>query len=150
MRKMYFAYGANTNMEGMMFRCPSARPEGRAVLQGHKLIFRHVADVVLCKDSEVPGALWSITDECERSLDRFEGFPRPYVKKQVTVVLKGRLKDTKVKAMVYVMNTGRAEESPSLGYFQTILEGYGDFGWEEKAEFLFKSAYGAERWDKYE
>ena len=40
MSKYYFAYGSNLDKQAMRFRCTSATPVGRGVLEGYKLVFR--------------------------------------------------------------------------------------------------------------
>ena len=83
MTKLYFAYGANTDMDSMGMRCPKAKPVGRGTLWDYMLVFRRVADIIRNNDHVVQGGLWEITPECEASLDRFEGFPNFYTKREV-------------------------------------------------------------------
>ena len=79
--KYYFAYGSNMNHEHMKMRCPKSKYLGPFELPGYKLVFRSVADVQQSKGDSVLGALFEITDECERSLDRYEGYPNLYTKR---------------------------------------------------------------------
>ena len=120
MTKLYFAYGANTNIEGMAFRCPNAKRVGSIVLPDYKLVFRGVADIEIEYGAEVHGVVWEITDECEKSLDRFEGYPHLYGKSSFPVKLEdGTIDDV----MFYKMNrTGYG--LPTEGYYLTIKEGY--------------------------
>lgn len=126
MSKLYLAYGANTNFDSMKHRCPAARYICNITLNHHQLVFRGVADVVPNRGSKVECALWLITEECEESLDRFEGFPTLYVKRYVTTHVKGR----KHRVMLYVMRGQRALEQaqPSAGYERTLRDGYRDCG----------------------
>lgn len=125
MKKFYFAYGANTHKEHMASRCPAARPVGKIKLFGHRLAFRGVADVVREQGATVHGALWEITAECERALDRFEGYPRLYVKRIVRSKVRGQLVDV----MFYVMREkGDRFSVPPRSYERTLREGYGHFG----------------------
>lgn len=119
----YFAYGANTNLDNMAHRCPNAQPVGRATLDGYRLVFRHVADIVRDDFERIHGALWKITPECERALDRYEGFPNLYVKDHVTVTVGNR----RFRAMVYVMRQEKQLLPPSKGYEELLREGYQDF-----------------------
>ena len=117
--KLYFAYGANLNKEGMGFRCPQARPYSRFVLRGWRLDFAHHATIIPHPGRSVQGALWEITEDCELSLDRFEGYPGYYTKRI--------LEQDGKEFMVYVMNpplTG----SPGEGYLNTIEQGYAEWG----------------------
>ena len=127
-RKVYLAYGSNLNILQMAARCPDARPWGATILQDWRLTFwggygGAVATIVPEKDCIVPVALWSITAEDERALDVYEGFPHLYRKEYLRLKWGGR----HVKAMVYIMNRG-AMGLPGKAYFNTILEGYQDFG----------------------
>ena len=84
---LYFAYGSNINLGQMEYRCPDASVVGPVVLEGWELLFRRggFATIAPKEGETVQGLLWSITPECERSLDRYEGYPRFYDKKMVTV-----------------------------------------------------------------
>jgi len=120
--KYYLAYGMNSNLYGMEQRCPKARSLGKVTLPNHKLAFRTFCDVV-----EVPGetmecALWSITDECEKSLDRLEGYPNFYGKKEVKVNHDGRI----IRAMIYYMKDLHEHRWPSRHYLDMVIEGYED------------------------
>lgn len=116
----YLAYGMNTNLVSMADRCPAARSLGKVVLNNHRLVFRHFCDVEYSQGHNMECALWSITDRCEQSLDRLEGYPDFYLKKEVDVVFNGK----KIKAMVYYMTDRYAHSFPSEYYFQMVLEGY--------------------------
>ncbi len=124
MGKVYFGYGANTSSDAMAFRCPAARPIGTGVLRGYKLAFRGVADIESSNGGIIYGVLWTITPECEASLDDYEGFPHLYEKKSVNVTHEdcGDL-----VAMVYNMGKKTALESPAAGYVELISKGYRDF-----------------------
>jgi gamma-glutamylcyclotransferase (GGCT)/AIG2-like uncharacterized protein YtfP len=116
--KLYFAYGANLNLEGMRFRCPSAHPVSAFSLQDYQLAFSGVATIQPCPGATVPGALWEITEECEDNLDVFEGFPFLYSKIYLT--------QGNQEFMAYVMNDD-PPAGPSRSYFNTIREGYRDW-----------------------
>ena len=124
--KLYLAYGANTNFRSMKERCPAARYVATIPLHHHRLVFRGVADVVPARGARAMCGLWLITPECEESLDRFEGFPRLYVKKYVTTRIEGR----RHRVMLYVMrNPGaRGQALPSAAYEATLRKGYVDCG----------------------
>jgi gamma-glutamylcyclotransferase (GGCT)/AIG2-like uncharacterized protein YtfP len=126
---LYFAYGSNLNIRQMQSRCPAAEPLGKLVLPNTRLVFRGVADVIAEKGIECQGGIWRITDECERALDRYEGFDpeRPdcgmYTKEYVTV---DGLPDGETEIMLYTMNSSGIFP-PSVGYYKCIEEGYWDF-----------------------
>ena len=120
---LYGAYGANLNMRSMEVRCPKAKPILGFNLIGYRLVFNGVADIVKDKSAKVPIGLWKITKECEKSLDRFEGYPFLYNK----IRIKSDIPGAKGKIMLYVMRRKGIAIPPS-SYFKTIEEGYDDFG----------------------
>jgi gamma-glutamylcyclotransferase (GGCT)/AIG2-like uncharacterized protein YtfP len=127
-RRFYLAYGSNLNVRQMQMRCPDAKPMGNTALADYQLLFAGtsgsaVATIVPKAGSSVPAALWLISAEDEKSLDRYEGFPHFYRKEKVKVHFGKR----KLSVMVYVMNEGYSLGSPSTYYFRTILDGYRDF-----------------------
>ena len=121
MNKYYFAYGMNTNLTEMNSRCPNAVSLGRCVLPNFELKFRHHADIDLVPGSEMEGVLWEITPECEKALDRLEGYPHYYNK--INVVL-----DDNTIAMAYIMNKKGKQEPPGLSYEKCLIEGYTSHG----------------------
>ena len=116
---IYVAYGSNLNKAQMAMRCPKAECLGPWTLDGWRLVFRGVADIVqdnaLCHVG-----LWRITDECEQALDRYEGFPTLYRKHYFGP-------DQGEPMMAYIMNSDSVSMPPS-GYLDSIAEGYDDFG----------------------
>ena len=91
--QMYFAYGSNINIGQMACRCPAATPVCPVVLDNYRLAFRGgggVATIIPAEGEKVYGLLWKLTPVCEQALDQYEGYPRLYVKEQVTVAWKGR------------------------------------------------------------
>lgn len=121
---LYFAYGSNINLDQMEYRCPDASVVGPVVLDNYELLFRSsgVATIAPKEGGRVHGLLWSLTPECERSLDRYEGYPRFYKKRTVTV-LDGAGRELAV--MAYVMDERyRSPALPSNSYYNGILEGY--------------------------
>lgn len=126
--RYYFAYGSNCNLEQMAHRCPNATKVGGVTLEGYKLTFngKHsgtgVASIKRKNGSTVYGLLWEITSGCESALDWYEGFPRLYTKKNVTVKTAD---GTAIKAMVYIMTSEFNKPAmPSQGYFNGIRDGF--------------------------
>ncbi|MDP8238614.1 MAG: gamma-glutamylcyclotransferase family protein [Candidatus Hatepunaea meridiana] len=117
---LYFAYGANLDMHGMELRCPGYIPVRRAVLHNYRLMFKSVADIEPAANHIVHGALYEITQEHLRSLDRFEGYPRLYTRKILPVLTD---EDKEFQAIVYLMNNCRQYSSPHRGYLDIILSG---------------------------
>jgi len=121
---LYFAYGMNTNTQGMARRCPGAVAFGHARLLGHRFRFSGPADVQVDHRDYVDGVLWDITDECLKALDTLEGYPYYYGRKWATV----EYAQGEHEALVYYMQPGNRNHPPSSGYFNTVLEGYEEFG----------------------
>ena len=121
---LYFAYGSNINLDQMTYRCPDACVVWPVSLENYELLFRGggFATITPCEGGKVHGLLWSLTPECERSLDRYEGFPRFYDKRMVTV-RDGLGRELSV--MAYIMAERFREPTlPSTAYYNGILEGY--------------------------
>jgi hypothetical protein len=132
--KLYFAYGMNTNKDEMSYRCPSAKPIGRAVLLGYRFGFNSFATIVPDADSQVEGVLWAITDRDERALDILEGYPEFYTKKHVKVQ-----QGMDYIAMTYIMNGRLQNHPPSDGYYTMVSEGYQQFGLSQQQLLKAKS-----------
>lgn len=121
---LYFAYGSNINLDQMELRCPDACVVGPVALENYELLFRRggFATIAPKEGGKVHGLLWSLSPECERSLDRYEGYPRFYDKKMVTV------RDglgRSLSVMAYIMDERFREPMlPSTSYYNGILEGY--------------------------
>ncbi len=135
MTRIYIAYGSNMNIEQMKKRCPNSRRLGVSQIEGYALEFHGckgaVATIVLREDSRVPVVIWEISERDELNLDRYEGFPRLYFKKDFQIFLGKH----KVNAFAYIMSGGYDVGIPSEYYFNTILEGYTDNGIDTKPLF---------------
>ena len=122
--RLYFAYGSNINLDQMSYRCPDACVVGPVSLENYELLFRRggFATIMPCEGGKVHGLLWSLTPECERSLDHYEGYPQFYDKRTVTV-RDGLGRELSV--MAYIMDERFREPMlPSTTYYNGILEGY--------------------------
>lgn len=120
----YFSYGMNTNLGSMAMRCPKARSLGAAVLPHYQFEFKSFATVTPKMDHNVEGVLWEISDECERSLDRLEGYPIYYGKIIVWVEHEGEM----VPCMTYLMYPEEDYNYPSQSYVDMLTEGYTSHG----------------------
>lgn len=129
--QLYFAYGSNLNMPQMQERCPDAVPVSQCRLDGWRLEFRGVADVMKQPDAYVDGALWRVSQRDEDKLDIYEGYPTGYTKEYFNV----KMPDGSVeRAMMYVM-TGGVIHRPSRGYFECIA--YGFWQWDLEPDTLW-------------
>lgn len=140
MKKRYYgAYGSNLNIRQMKMRCPQARIIGTSVIEGSHLLFKgsrtgYYLTVESKENCSVPIAVWEVTQADELSLNRYEGFPTFYYKKEITLPVKG-IKTGKVrnrKVFLYIMHEDRPIGKPSDFYLRTCLEGYKNFGFDNK------------------
>lgn len=121
---IYLAYGSNLNREQMQWRCPNAKSLGKILLPDYRLVFRGVADIIPAKGFHCPVGLWEITDDCEKALDQYEGYPVLYRKEY--------FKNADGKGfMAYVMNRDGLGMPPKP-YYDSIATGYEDFGIDKK------------------
>lgn len=140
---LMWSYGSNLCIDQMRSRCPRAKFKGPLTVYDAALVFRGVADVVLRDGSFVPGGLWAISRECERALDRYEGVSNGvYVKRYFHL----RRNKQVVDVLFYQMTNkyGDGVMPPGQGYFDTIAQGYRDFGLD--LDILEK--YLQESWDR--
>src|ERR1700691_5705835 len=72
---LYFAYGANMDVEAMARRCPRSRPLGVARLMRHRLAIMREGWLTATRDprGRVHGVLWDLALADVSALDRFEG-----------------------------------------------------------------------------
>lgn len=127
--KLYFAYGMNVNPKKMAGLCPDAHVVGPAVLEDYELLFRGntagngLETIARKAGGKVHGVLWGITQECEDSLDSYEGYPNLYDKQQIMV---HDLNGQEFSVMSYVMADDRFPHltRPSSYSYKVIFEGY--------------------------
>lgn len=155
-KRYYIAYGSNLNIRQMRMRCPGARIMGTSEIEGYELLFKGsqtgaYLTIEEKEGSKVPVAVWSVTEADEAALDRYEGFPTFYYKKELTFPIKG-IRSGKVrnrKCFVYIMHEDRKIGVPSLAYIKTCLEGYISFGFDEhylaEAQIKAEEVAGHER-----
>ena len=130
----YFAYGSNLSRKQMSERCPDAQPKFKATLPNYELIFAGrsrkrwnggVASIKPSKGEKVVGAVYEISAECLKSLDRCERYPIIYKHKNVTVFTES---GDSVQAITYVKVKQLDETQPAREYLDIIQQGYKDWG----------------------
>ena len=135
-KRLNIAYGSNLNLKQMGHRCPSAKVYGKGMLSGYRLLFKGAEDSAYLtiekkQGSKVPVIIWGLQPSDERDLDFYEGFPRFYEKQEAQVTLET---GETVLAMVYIMTDKVLERIhlnlPSLGYLETVQEGYEKAGFD--------------------
>ena len=138
-KRYYIAYGSNLNIRQMRMRCPSARIIGISEIPDYELLFKgsktgSYLTIEPKEGSRVPVAAWEVSAEDELALDRYEGFPTFYYKKEILLPIKG-IRSGKIRrrnTFVYIMHEDRVLGVPSNFYMQTCLSGYNSFGFDPK------------------
>lgn len=130
-RKKYLAYGSNLHIRQMAARCPTAKVAGQGMAEGYGLLFcgsrsSAVATIEPQEGGQVPVLIWEIGRQDEINLDRYEGYPNLYIKKDIDVQTEAGTE----KVMAYVMNEGYGAGLPSPYYLDIIREGYEKAGFD--------------------
>ena len=135
--KLYLAYGSNLNIVQMIIRCPDAKFYGTAEIKDYELLFKGsktgaYLTIERRKGSNVPVGVWAVTERDINALDRYEGFPAFYYKKEFRQQIWGRdSEDLGVRdSFAYIMHEDRRIGIPSPVYINTCREGYKDFGFD--------------------
>ena len=147
-KRYYIAYGSNLNIPQMRWRCLSARIIGTAEIPDYRLLFRGSRSgayltIEPYEGGSVPVAAWEVSEEDERALDRYEGFPAFYYKAEMKLPITGiRSKKTRVRTVfVYIMHEDRPLGITSKAYMDVCREGYRAFGFDEsKLSEAFKTS----------
>lgn len=125
----YFAYGSNLNKKQMMARCPDSKPVFTATLPHYKLVFAGwsrqwrggVASIKSFRGDRVRGAIYEVSEQCLRQLDRFES---GYNRFKITVLGED---SEPIEAITYI-KAGQLEETPpSKEYLAVIQQGLRDW-----------------------
>ena len=134
-KRYYIAYGSNLSVEQMRHRTPDAKIVGKAILHGWQLLFRYYATIRENPAYSTPVLVWDISERDEARLDRYEGFPRLYYKKELPVNVKPLSGDPAMDAtaMVYIMTEcERPAVLPTKWYYDVLDAGYTMFGFDKK------------------
>jgi gamma-glutamylcyclotransferase (GGCT)/AIG2-like uncharacterized protein YtfP len=125
----YFAYGSNLNKKQITERCPDSKPVFTATLPNYKLVFAGwsrqwrggVASIKSFRGDRVRGAIYEVSEQCLRQLDRFES---GYNRFKVTVLGED---SEQIEAITYI-KAGQLEETPpSKEYLAVIQQGLRDW-----------------------
>ena len=137
--KYYIAYGSNLSIEQMKVRTPDAVIVGTGMLENWKLLFRRYATIKKCEGFKVPVLVWKISEQDEKNLDIYEGYPKFYTKKELKIAVKSLNGDDlgNLTAMVYIMTkkavkARRNNPLPNPYYYSVLDEGYKAFGFDDK------------------
>ena len=136
-KRYYIAYGSNLNVQQMQIRCPHAKVVGTATLEGWELLFKgsKTGSYLTIEERDggmVPVVVWEVADSDEAALDRYEGFPVFYYKKELRLRCRGIRsgRSRMVKAFVYIMDETRPLGRPTDYYLRVCREGYEQFGFD--------------------
>ncbi len=126
---LYVAYGSNLNKQQMKARCRDAKLYATGTINDYELQFKGMpngsyATIAPKKGGSVPVAVWEISQRDELMLDRYEGYPSHYFKRDIPV----QTDAGEINAMVYIMNLRMGFGLPSPRYYLTVYNGYRDCG----------------------
>ncbi|MFQ5847220.1 MAG: gamma-glutamylcyclotransferase family protein [Candidatus Methylomirabilales bacterium] len=130
---LYFAYGANMERFWFKKRCPGAKFVSTAALRDYDITFvgrspmwgSGTADLKPTPGGVVEGVLWEVGEQDLKALDRYEGVPKDYIRKTVTVESKGK---NSVQASVYFVAQPGSYRPPSRRYMRLLLQGAEEHG----------------------
>jgi gamma-glutamylcyclotransferase (GGCT)/AIG2-like uncharacterized protein YtfP len=133
------AYGSNLSVARMKSRCPGAEVIGTSMLGGYRLLFKKsmtgfYATIEQDANCCVPVVIYRMTAEDEARLDRFEGYPKYYYKREFLLPvwsLKGRRLKKRRECIAYIMHEKRLLGEPTQGYYRLLDEGYEYWGFEK-------------------
>lgn len=126
----YFAYASNLNKKRMQEHCPDSRPAFVAVLPNYRLVFTGwsrewhggKATIISSKGDRVRGAIYEVTENCLKKMDRFEP---GYSRMNVTVFDED---NEPVQAVTYIKSGQIETSTPSKEYGAVVRQGYKDWG----------------------
>jgi gamma-glutamylcyclotransferase (GGCT)/AIG2-like uncharacterized protein YtfP len=129
----YFAYGANMERFWFKKRCPGAKFVSPAKLRDHDITFDRsstmwgggTADLKPTPGKVVEGVLWEISEQHLSALDQYEGVPKEYIRKTVTV----ETKDGKsIQAHAYFVAQPGGYRPPSKKFVRLLVQGAEEHG----------------------
>lgn len=129
----YLAYGANLDSDIMHSRCPNAKFLGTGLLKDYRLMFKGIEPIAYAtiepwENFSVPYVLWEISEDDEKALDRYEGYPESYQKHTVEIEFGGE----KYTAMYYAKPEEESVGQPMTHYVEVIAQAYKDYKFDEK------------------
>ncbi len=130
----YFAYGSNLDKRRMLERCPESKPKFVATLHNYRLIFvgwsrqwrGGVASIRHFRGERVLGAVYEVSDNDLKRLDKFEGYNNDYYNR-LNVTVFGEHGHV-IEAATYIKVRQSEETQPSKEYLAVLQQGYRDWG----------------------
>ena len=115
----YFAYGTNLNKRIFLKKFKDAKIIKKYTLKNFEVVFRTkyvIPDLQKKLNSKARGLIYKINKDIEKKLDRYEDYPRLYLKKY--------FKYGKKKVMFYYMRKKSSPIKPRGYYFKIMKDGY--------------------------
>ncbi len=152
------AYGSNLLVERMAQRCPTMIALGTTVISGYRLLFKEsrtgaYATIEQDANGRVPALVYRIRYEDEARLDRCEGYPMYYYKREFFLPvwnIEGRRLRNRENCIAYILHEDRLLGKPSEAYYGIVEMGYRDWGFDtrilEKALADSIGTKAAEKW----
>ena len=115
----YFAYGTNLNKKIFLKKFKRAKLIKKHTLNNYKVVFRTkyiIPDLQKRKNSKVRGLIYLIDKDIEKKLDKYEDYPKLYIKRY--------FKYQKIKIMFYYMKKKTLPLKPRGYYFKIMMNGY--------------------------
>ena len=115
----YFAYGTNLNKKIFLKKFKRAKLIKKHTLNNYKVVFRTkyiIPDLQKRKNSKVSGLIYLIDKDIEKKLDKYEDYPKLYIKRY--------FKYQKIKIMFYYMKKKTLPLKPRGYYFKIMMNGY--------------------------
>ncbi|MFC1937418.1 gamma-glutamylcyclotransferase family protein [Chloroflexota bacterium] len=128
----YFAYASNLNRKQMAERCPDSEPLFVATLPNYRLLFSGwsrqrrggTATIQRSQGDKVRGAVYEISEQCLKRLDKYEGYPEIYNRLKVMVFNED---GEPVESVTYIKIGQLEETQPAKEYLAIIQQGYRDW-----------------------
>lgn len=123
---------------GMSNRYSTARKAGTSIIHDYRLMFKGSASgnyliIEKVNGHAVPVGVFVVNEDDETSLDRYEGYPTFYYKKDIRIELKTENGSfSQIDAFVYIMHQDRKLGKPSDEYVERVSEGYEAFGFDSR------------------
>ncbi len=132
-KRYYLAYGSNLNINQMRMRCPDSKVVSKGFINDYELLFKgSLTGAYLTieekKGGKVPVGIWEVSKLDELSLDRYEGYPTFYYKREFEIELNGK----KEVASVYIMHEERELGIPTDYYVEVCKEGYEAYSFDKR------------------
>ena len=151
-KRVYIAYGSNMDICRMDKRCSDFEFFGIGYIYNYRLTFQQsvsgfYANLISNKSKKkkfeyTSVVLYLISEEDEKSLDMYEGYPQAYKKTELEVELED---GSKVKGLAYVLPSNKSYGVPTIKYYRLIENAYKIFGFDlnilkEALVFSYKKA----------